>query len=60
MILASKMGADFAFVHLSSAAMEANQDTGSKENPENNPDFTTVYVGNLGHEVKPSFFPRHL
>ena len=45
------MAADFAFVHLSSAAMEANQDTGSKENPENNPDFTTVYVGNLGHEV---------
>uniref|UniRef100_A0A453RKM5 RRM domain-containing protein n=1 Tax=Aegilops tauschii subsp. strangulata TaxID=200361 RepID=A0A453RKM5_AEGTS len=35
----------------SNAAMEANQDTGSKENPENNPDFTTVYVGNLGHEV---------
>ncbi|KAM0908062.1 hypothetical protein ACQ4PT_015699 [Festuca glaucescens] len=31
--------------------MESNQDTGSKENPENNPDFTTVYVGNIGHEV---------
>ena len=53
-IWASKVGADFSFV-LCSAAMEANQDAGSKENPENNPDFTTVYVGNLGHEVKPSF-----
>ena len=53
MICASKVGADFSFV-LCSAAMETNQDTGSKENPENNPDFTTVYVGNIGHEVKPS------
>ncbi|KAL5683561.1 hypothetical protein ACJX0J_009946, partial [Zea mays] len=26
------------------------QDAGSKESLENNPDCTTVYVGNLGHE----------
>jgi hypothetical protein len=37
---------------LCSAATEASQEGGSKENPENNPDFTTVYVGNLGHEVE--------
>jgi len=43
----------------SNAAMEANQDTGSKENPENNPDFTTVYVGNLGHEVNRDELHRH-
>jgi RNA recognition motif-containing protein len=39
--------------------MEASQDTGSKENPENNPDCTTVYVGNLGHEVNRDELHRH-
>lgn len=43
----------------SNAAMEGNQETGSKENPENNPDFTTVYVGNLGHEVNRDELHRH-
>jgi len=37
---------------LYSAATDASLDGGSKENPENNPDCTTVYVGNLGHEVE--------
>ncbi|KAL5661447.1 hypothetical protein ACJX0J_028572 [Zea mays] len=33
-----------------------DQDARSKENPENNPDCTTVYVGNLGHEVEPNYY----
>jgi hypothetical protein len=37
---------------LYAAATDASQDGGSKENPENNPDCTTVYVGNIGHEVE--------
>ncbi|GJN15715.1 hypothetical protein PR202_gb02652 [Eleusine coracana subsp. coracana] len=43
----------------SNAAMEASQEGGSKENPENNPDCTTVYVGNLGHEVNRDELHRH-
>ncbi|EEC83898.1 hypothetical protein OsI_29913 [Oryza sativa Indica Group] len=43
----------------SNPGMEASQDTGSKENPENNPDCTTVYVGNLGHEVNRDELHRH-
>lgn len=39
---------------LCSSATDASQDGGSKENPENNPDCTTVYVGNIGHEVERS------
>ncbi|KAL6858966.1 hypothetical protein ACP4OV_017968 [Aristida adscensionis] len=43
----------------SNAATDANQEAGSKENPENNPDCTTVYVGNLGHEVNRDELHRH-
>ncbi|GJN04005.1 hypothetical protein PR202_ga21511 [Eleusine coracana subsp. coracana] len=38
---------------------EASQEGGCKENPENNPDCTTVYVGNLGHEVNRDELHRH-
>ncbi|AQK51288.1 Oligouridylate-binding protein 1C [Zea mays] len=41
------------------SATDASQDAGSKENPENNPDCTTVYVGNLGHEVNRDELHRH-
>ncbi|PWZ04944.1 Oligouridylate-binding protein 1A [Zea mays] len=37
------------------SATDASQDARSKENLENNPDCTTVYVGNLGHEVEPNY-----
>ncbi|TVU01504.1 hypothetical protein EJB05_53044 [Eragrostis curvula] len=43
----------------SNAATDGSQDGGSKENPENNPDCTTVYVGNLGHEVNRDELHRH-
>ncbi|EES15356.1 hypothetical protein BDA96_07G216100 [Sorghum bicolor] len=43
----------------SNSATDASQDGGSKENPENNPDCTTVYVGNLGHEVNRDELHRH-
>ncbi|XP_020266511.1 oligouridylate-binding protein 1B-like isoform X2 [Asparagus officinalis] len=35
----------------SSASIEGSQDNSSDEAPENNPAYTTVYVGNLAHEV---------
>jgi len=43
----------------SNSATDASQDGGSKENPEHNPDCTTVYVGNLGHEVNRDELHRH-
>ncbi|PWZ54731.1 Oligouridylate-binding protein 1B [Zea mays] len=41
------------------SATDASQDAGSKEPPQNNPDCTTVYVGNLGHEVNRDELHRH-
>ncbi|CAI0438846.1 unnamed protein product [Linum tenue] len=38
-------------VVLTSGSSEGGQETSNEEAPENNPAYTTVYVGNLSHEV---------
>ncbi|KAF5178270.1 Oligouridylate-binding protein 1b [Thalictrum thalictroides] len=38
-------------VVLTNGTSDVPQDSGNTEDPENNPTFTTVYVGNLAHEV---------
>ena len=48
---------DFLFL----LTTDGSQENSNDEAPENNPAYTTVYVGNLAHEVipPPTAPPRH-
>ncbi|KAJ3675542.1 hypothetical protein LUZ60_004584 [Juncus effusus] len=47
-----KQGSDSkSVVELTAGSSEGGQEVASEDAPENNPQYTTVYVGNLAHEV---------
>ncbi|KAK1301409.1 Polyadenylate-binding protein RBP45 [Acorus calamus] len=51
-----KQGSDTkSVVELTNGSTEDNQETANEDGPENNPQYTTVYVGNLSAEAKNYF-----